>query len=113
MPHPSDDDTTPVLRIEVERTGGFAGLSRSWHVEPAGDERAAWLALVESCPWRAASSPGSGMHGADRFHWRIRVTDRGDVRRAELDDDLDSAWRNLVDAVREGRMPPADGAPRR
>ncbi len=111
MPKPSDDDATPVLRIEVERTGGFAGLSRSWHVEPAGDERDAWRALVESCPWRAASSPRNVAAGADRFQWRIRVSDRGDVRSAELDDDLDVAWRDLVDAVRDGRMPPTGGIP--
>ncbi|QLD12622.1 protealysin inhibitor emfourin [Microbacterium oleivorans] len=113
MPQPSDDDTTPVLRIEVERTGGFAGLSRSWHVEPEATDREAWLGLIEDCPWRDASPPRSPTRGADRFQWRIRVDDPGGIRSVELTDDLDTAWRALIDAVRAGRTPPAGGAPGR
>ncbi|QCR42023.1 hypothetical protein C1N74_11790 [Microbacterium sp. SGAir0570] len=95
------------MRIVVERTGGFAGLTRTWRVEPAPAESACWRELVGRCPWQEidASAPAgkTGSSGADRFHWRIAVTDSETTRQAELNDDLDEPWRSLVDAVRTGR----------
>ncbi|WP_258317921.1 protealysin inhibitor emfourin [Microbacterium sp. SGAir0570] len=107
MPDTRDDGSTAELRIVVERTGGFAGLTRTWRVEPAPAESACWRELVGRCPWQEidASAPAgkTGSSGADRFHWRIAVTDSETTRQAELNDDLDEPWRSLVDAVRTGR----------
>ncbi|MGZ0067932.1 protealysin inhibitor emfourin [Microbacterium arborescens] len=107
MPDTRDDGSAAELRIVVERSGGFAGLTRTWRIEPTPAEREGWRELVQRCPWQEidASAPAgrTGSSGADRFHWRIVVTDSETTRQAELNDDLDEPWRSLVEAVRTGR----------
>lgn len=105
MPRPDDDAATSAeLLIVVERSGGFAGLTRTWRVEPPPADRTAWLHLVERCPWGAAARPRAAS-GADRFHWRVTVHAAEASRQAELGDDLDAPWRALIDAVRAGGLP--------
>ncbi|MFS0712572.1 protealysin inhibitor emfourin [Microbacterium sp. 2P01SA-2] len=103
-----DDGPTPELRIVVERTGGFAGLTRTWRVEPSPAERDGWRELVRRCPWQEGEASASA--GADRFRWRIAVTDSETTRQAELSDDLVEPWRSLVDAVRLGEAGSNGGA---
>jgi hypothetical protein len=40
------------VEIAVSRTGGIAGMTRTWsvRVDDGADERAAWCALVDDCP---------------------------------------------------------------
>lgn len=105
LPSEPDDDS-PVLIIVV-RSGGLAGLSRRWQVEPAHDQTPRWVELIERCPW---SDPDPSEQGADRYIWSIlaRTPDarhERDVPEAALD----GPWRELVEAVRDDAA--ADGAP--
>lgn len=99
MEQSSDPD--PVV-VEVTRTGGIAGLRRSWRAESEPDEATELIALIEQCPWEAAAEPCAPSPGADRFAWRIHA--RCDPEREHdarlADGDLTGAWRDLVDAVR-------------
>lgn len=110
MSQPIDDHEPPALRIEVERTGGVAGMRRAWRVEPPVPESGAWLDLVDRCPWRSDARAASEAPGADRFHWTIVVVQPGARRTAEFAGELPDPWRGLVDAVRRGR-PAEPGAP--
>ncbi len=83
------------MKISVVRSGGFAGLSRTWVVRvEEQDDRESWLALVQDLPWhdrrRHPAHP-------DRFSYRIRVS-RRQITLPEQQ--LDGAWRELVDRVK-------------
>ncbi|WP_439901143.1 protealysin inhibitor emfourin [Microbacterium azadirachtae] len=95
---PSDADADDGVAIRVARSGGIAGMTRRWSVEPAGDDREQWLLLVDRCPWDEKQPSGSG---ADRFVWRIEARVRR-VRREQVipEEHLSGPWRELVDAVR-------------
>ncbi|MGR6742477.1 protealysin inhibitor emfourin [Microbacterium sp. F1-18] len=103
----TEGGTSSPLRIVVERSGGFAGLTRTWRVEPSDAERGPWLELVRRCPWDASAppAPSASAPGADRFRWHIVVSDSEATHQADLADDLTSPWRSLVDAVRSGQPP--------
>lgn len=93
-----DDPSADRVVIAVVRTGGIAGLRRRWQVEPPRAESRRWIALIESCPWDAASPERTG---ADRFVWSIVVRTPSERREQDLPDAaLDGPWRELVDAVR-------------
>ncbi|WJM14940.1 protealysin inhibitor emfourin [Microbacterium arborescens] len=100
----TEGGTSSPLRIVVERSGGFAGLTRTWRVEPSDAERGLWLELVRRCPWDEPA-PSASAPGADRFRWHIVVSDSEATHQADLADDLTSPWRSLVDAVRSGQPP--------
>lgn len=101
MPEAHDADR---LSIVVQRTGGFAGLQRTWRAEPEPAERPRWFALVEQCPWDAASAQAGD--GADRFVWEVRVDAGAETHRAALTETaVEGAWRELVDAVRAWSTP--------
>jgi len=95
--HAPSGRPAPQLRIIVVRSGGFAGISREWHVEP-DDDADEWLGLIESCPWdRVGGDPAS----RDRFVWRIEVHISRRTRKAAVPDrELTGPWRELVDRVR-------------
>jgi len=84
--------------VTVERSGGFAGIRRSWEVV-LDDERAvaAWLPVIEACPWWAepvfAPAP-------DRFVYRISAR-FPHLRRAATvpEQHMTGAWRALLDRV--------------
>ncbi|WP_194421280.1 protealysin inhibitor emfourin [Microbacterium abyssi] len=103
---PDDDDRVVVA---VVRSGGIAGIRRRWQVEPPRPEARVWIALIERCPWDAPSDTDAG---ADRYVWSIRVRMAQEQRERELaDSELQGAWRELVDAVRDAATPD-DRAPR-
>lgn len=86
--------------IVVVRSGGFAGISRRWRVEPEPDERRKWTTLVERCPWDAP--PEHPDAGADRFVWTVHARiPPADLERRLPESELTGAWRELVEAVRE------------
>lgn len=63
------------MRIQVSRTGGFAGLARRGEVETAGRPDAAeWEALAESALAAGHGGPPAGV--PDGFRYRITVGDR-------------------------------------
>jgi hypothetical protein len=83
------------MKVSVTRSGGIAGLSRTWAV--ATDEqpdREAWEALLASLPWdeRASSAPQP-----DRYVYVIQYS----RRRVTLpEQSLTGPWRELVDRVK-------------
>jgi hypothetical protein len=103
--------TSPPLRILVVRSGGFAGVPRTWSVE-AEDDADTWLPLIEACPWGAQ---GTDPAARDRFVWRIEVRARRHHRRSASvpDRDLAGPWRELVDRVKAAAesAPEAGSAP--
>lgn len=98
---PSDSDAAgdDGVAIRVARSGGIAGMTRRWSVQPAGEEARHWMGLVDRCPWDEKPPPGTG---ADRFVWRIEVRIRR-VRHEQVipEEHLQGPWRDLVEAVRE------------
>ena len=111
--HPSRDDGVTVVAVTVTRTGGFAGLRRTWHAEPDTSETPQWIALIDQCPWDAADpAKADPPVGADRFVWFVDARCGDAAREAALaDPDVRGPWRDLIDAVRaagkSGGRPPA------
>ncbi|MCR2793822.1 hypothetical protein NQ156_12170 [Microbacterium sp. zg.Y625] len=94
---PKRDD--PAVSVTVVRTGGIAGLRRTWHVAPVGADARRWLDLIEHCPW--AEPRPDRPSGADRFSWKVSAEIGSEHREARLQDaEVTGPWRTLVDAVR-------------
>jgi hypothetical protein len=98
---PADDR----IVVSVVRSGGIAGIRKTWQAEAADAAGTRWSTLIDDCPWddepRAAS-------GADRYVWRIRAqTPDRDCDREVPDSALVGPWRALVDAVRAAQTPSA------
>lgn len=86
------------MKISVARSGGFAGLTRTWavHLDEQHDA-AEWKPLLDALPWEQASgSSAARASSADRYVYRIRVSRRQVV---VPEQELDGAWRDLVDRV--------------
>ena len=100
QPEPLESEGPATLSVVVERTGGFAGLTRTWRVDAVAAEYSRWADLVDQCPWERLPPPPT--KGADRFSW-IVSTHRGRERRhAELaEQELTGPWKELIDAVRD------------
>ncbi|GAA0997581.1 protealysin inhibitor emfourin [Subtercola frigoramans] len=76
----------PKLRVSIVRSGGFAGLNRTWTAEATSEaDISAWSALLDQCSWRGADTPGAGASVGpnagpsaspvpDRFSYRISVS---------------------------------------
>ncbi|MFC9623983.1 protealysin inhibitor emfourin [Streptomyces sp. NPDC056930] len=63
------------MRIQVSRTGGFAGIARHREVDTTGRADASeWEALAESALAAGHHAPSQGV--PDGFHYRITVGDR-------------------------------------
>ena len=81
-----------MMKITVVRSGGFAGLTRSWVI--IIDQRdEAWTGLLDDLPWRQVT-PSAPQ--PDRYVYRIRVSRRQVVLPEQ---ELSGAWRTLVDRV--------------
>ena len=92
------DDSGTRLSILVVRSGGFAGLTQQWHVEPQ-DDADEWVELVHACPWGRV---GRDTASRDRFVWRIEARLPRAVHKASVPDALlVGPWRTLVDRVQE------------
>lgn len=105
---PDDPATRADSNVEVTvvRSGGFAGLTREWSVAPGPDQRAAWIELVDRCPWEQEPDEPEG---ADRYMWTVVATLDLRPRTAELSEhQVRGAWRDLIDAVRTAASPGDD-----
>jgi hypothetical protein len=88
------DERADAFVISVVRSGGIAGMRRTWSVEAAPPQRPVWTELVRACPWDAIASTRETI---DRRH-HAELPDRA----------LTGPWRELVDRVRsEGESIPA------
>lgn len=91
------------MRIDISRSGGFAGLTRRWSIEPDGEEEDQWRELIDACPWDEADDGGNQ---PDRYIYRIEAVQyRSAVReqyRATVPEHLLSgAWRQLIEKTQQ------------
>ncbi len=104
---PNEDHS--LLKITVERSGGFAGIKRIWTAEAATpDEVERWQPVVEACPWDSVPARNQRSKGGqpDRFTYNIRA---GQHRATVPEQALTGPWRALVELTREAAeasMPP-------
>jgi hypothetical protein len=97
--------TDLLVIVTVTRSGGIAGIHRTWRAQAEEDAASPWIARINECPWDAVerSHPAQG---ADRFVWDVNARCGEEARRAELaDSDVQGPWRELIDAVREEGTP--------
>jgi hypothetical protein len=91
--------------IQVERSGGFAGMSQRSvidvdHLDP--QERQELLDLVESSGFfKNGGSAASGQAGgADRFHYTITIEHGQQRRSIEVDEgDIPAEWQPLIQRI--------------
>ena len=101
MTDPSGEQSPQEIR--VTRSGGIAGLRRTWVVvvedQPDSDQ---WQLLISSLPWADAevSAPQP-----DRYTYEI-VCAQHRVLLAEQS--IDGQWRELLDRVRASSRPGVD-----
>jgi hypothetical protein len=92
-----------VITITVSRTGGFAGLARTWTVSISDDDAAEphWQSLVDACPWDEwdqRDEAAQPVRQPDRYVYLIVAN----THRAEVtEQSLTGPWRNLLDQVKE------------
>lgn len=83
------------MKVSVTRSGGMAGLSRTWAVvTDEQPDREDWEELVRRLPWNERfSTPPQ----PDRFVYEIRIS----RRRVTLpEQSITGPWRELVDRVK-------------
>ena len=87
------------MRIEISRSGGFAGMTRTWSLEvsPAEAEER-WLPLAD----QAAGNPGEEQSlreesGRDRYVYHIMI---GYQEVTLPESRLDEPWKELIDRAR-------------
>jgi hypothetical protein len=109
-----EGEAPAVTRVELERSGGFAGLSLRASVDTAGDQpEAAWVEEALSGVDLAALAGEPSPPAPDRFVYRLAV-DR-DGQRHEMafgEQDLPAALRPLVERLlhrARGGAPPPSG----
>lgn len=96
------------MNISVVRTGGFAGVRRTWRVDVGAQPHGTveeWLQVVEACPWsEGVDLDGDGV--PDRFVFVITVeslpveSGEGSELQATLPETrVVGPWRQLVERV--------------
>jgi hypothetical protein len=81
------------MRLVVVRTGGIAGMRRTWSSEVSSEEaEQRWLPLLQEPPEEPAG-------GQDRFTYEIRV---GQQAVTISETSLTGQWRELVERARDG-----------
>ena len=112
--NPDTDGVEIVLvAVTVTRSGGIAGLRRTWRAEPDSAEAPQWIALIDECPWDAVDEGvARTTRGADRYVWHVDAR-LGEAERvaALADPDVRGPWRQLIDAVRAAASDSPRGAP--
>jgi hypothetical protein len=101
------------IRVEVVRSGGFAGITRTGSVDTADlDEQqtATLLKLLEESRLGTESSPpvSEPRRGADRFQYEVTILRDGERRSFLLgESDLSAAQQSLIRSVLgQGKTPP-------
>jgi hypothetical protein len=88
------------MKVTVSRSGGFAGLTRTWSVDvDAEPDTESWLVQLDGLPWGQTPAGGQPVQ-PDRFVWVI-TADTRPSRKAKLpEQQVTGPWRELVDRVR-------------
>jgi hypothetical protein len=93
------------LTITVARSGGFAGLTRTWSLSAALDESEELLDLVKACPWRSVRPDTVSR---DRFVYLITVRVPRTRRTATVpESSLTGPWKSLVERVQQQHPAPS------
>jgi hypothetical protein len=102
LPIAADDRDRAAIAITVTRTGGIAGMRRTWHARPQTTDASQWITLLKDCPWDEADpSRPIVPTGADRYMWHVDATCGDEDHEAALPDpEVRGPWRDLIDAVR-------------
>jgi len=101
--------------VTVQRSGGFAGLTRTWQVDvDAEPDTESWLVLLDLVPWSEAPAPTQPVQ-PDRFVWLISAGTTP-AKKAKLpEQQVTGPWKELVERVREAsdaeRAQPHDDSP--
>jgi hypothetical protein len=99
-----------LVLIQLERSGGFAGIPRSRSVDTdavAASEAEEWQRLINAADLAALRGPPA-LRRPDRFRYVVTVDDGGQRRCVTLDaQDLTDERRELVDRL---MMTHADGS---
>lgn len=83
------------MQIVVRRTGGIAGMTRSWRVDTeSGADPDGWAALVDGLP---RATPARPQQVRDDFAWTITVAS---TTVTVPGSQLDGPWAALVERVR-------------
>ncbi len=94
------------LRVEVVRSGGFAGISARWMADtddlPA-DDAEILRRLVAASPTRPAATHQPG--AADRFTYAVRISGGERPGEVRMPEPLPGALRALVDWVADRAQP--------
>jgi hypothetical protein len=87
------------MKITVQRSGGVAGMKRTWTVRPEPPEDTdRWQPLIEACPWDDVTGTSGTSGQPDRFMYSIKA---GQHRATLPEQALTGPWRVLVDNTRE------------
>ncbi|HEX6443754.1 MAG TPA: protealysin inhibitor emfourin [Streptosporangiales bacterium] len=93
------------MRVEVRRSGGFAGIARTGSADLTDDEA---RALAETV--RAAAAAATGRPVPDAFHYTVGVHDEEwTVGEHELAADVRARLQSILDAPAPGGGLPEDG----
>ncbi|OUM41825.1 protealysin inhibitor emfourin [Arthrobacter sedimenti] len=85
------------MKIEITRSGGFAGLTRTWSIEVSRTEaEERWLPLAEAEAGGTDAESGPGLQ-RDRFTYRIAI---GYTEVHLSESRLDDPWRELIERAR-------------
>lgn len=88
------------MKIEISRSGGFAGMTRTWSAEISSAEaEEQWLPLLED-----ADSPNDTGVQRDRYVYRISV---GYREVTVTESAMHGRWKDLVERVQRERSPDA------
>lgn len=96
------------MRVEVTRSGGFAGISRGWQADVDDQpDKDKWLILIDDLPWDDVPAQPSE---PDRYTWIIRIAPRAEAdepaHEAALPEQaLTGGWKELVDRVQDCGTP--------
>ncbi|MCX4677371.1 hypothetical protein OG413_19035 [Streptomyces sp. NBC_01433] len=83
------------MRIQVSRTGGFAGIARHREVDTSGrPDTAEWETLAKEALTAGRDSPPAGV--PDGFRYRLTIGDRTVYC---ADPDLTGAQRTLISRI--------------
>ncbi|WP_026549646.1 protealysin inhibitor emfourin [Arthrobacter sp. Br18] len=92
------------MKIEISRSGGFAGLTRTWSVEVSSTEaEERWVPLVEEAAHRGEGSGNQPANAGtpdtqrDRFVYRIVI---GYHEAVLPESRLGEPWRELLDRAK-------------
>lgn len=84
------------MKISVTRSGGIAGMTRTWTATAQNpEEEQRWRELIDRLPWESDSAPATE---PDRFVYRVRWAHREAVVPEQR---FTGAWQELLDEVRE------------